>query len=283
MMTDGDVSARDSADEVTALVNGNLAGHVAIGELLSAQAMMPPRSRVARIFGFSPLTPETHQLYRGVVGEIEVGESLDRLGPDWIVLHALPVDSEFGDIDHLVVGPAGVFIVATKNHAGATVWSSERTFIVAGIRVPYVRSMEYEIGRVEKVISDAAGRSVEVSGILAIVAAKSLVVRGRHRDVAVLPSDHLVGWLSRRRRVLSHEDVLQIGTVAALETTWHQGALENAEPGFQRERFEALRAEVRSAWLIQLTWAIGVSVVVVGTFAVVTWSILMNAIESFGV
>ena len=283
-MTDGDVSARDhapSSPEGDAPLD-NLAGHVAIGELLRLQTLVPKRGFLARLFGLSPLTPATQQLYRGVVGEIEVGEALDRLGDEWLVLHALPVDADADDIDHLVIGPSGVFIVSTCNHTGMNVWASQRTFIVAGVRYPHIRDMEYEMGRAERLLSTAVGSTVEVSGILAVVAPKSLVVRDRQRDVAVLQSSGLASWLTRQKRTLSRAEVARVGEAAALASTWYDAGSPPAPPESQREQFEALRAEVQGAWRVQLGWAIGVSIAAVGTFAGITYSILVSAIGSFG-
>lgn len=282
MMTDGDVSAADRAAETTGSFESR-AGHVAIGELLRAQEMVPRRSKVSRIFGVSPLSTVTQPLYRGVVGEIEVGEALDRLGGEWHVLHALPVDEDHADIDHLVVGPSGVFVVSTRNHTGFDVWASQRTFLVGGVRYPHIRDMEYEMGRAERLLTAAAGHPVEVSGILAVVAPKSLTVREKQRDVAVLPSSQLVGWLLRHKRTLSPSDVAQIGAAASLASTWYDdGAVAPVEPTGQRERFERLRSEVRAAWRVQLGWTIGAAVAAIGAFIVMTYSILTSAIGSFG-
>ena len=282
MMTDGDVSARERADDLVTSIDGNLAGHVAIVELLRAQEQVPPRSLVARIFGMSPLSAETHAMYRGVVGEIEVGEALDRLGPEWGVLHALPVDVDSADIDHLVIGPAGVFIVMTKNHSGLNVWASQRTLMVAGIRYPHIRNMEYEMGRAERMLSTAAGSPVEVAGILAVVAPKSLVVRERHRDVAVLAASHIVPWLLRHKRSLSAAEVSHISTAAALASTWFQGQEQSGQPRWVRDCFEVLRSQVRSAWRVQIAWAAGISILGVGSFAAITYSILRSALGAIG-
>lgn len=282
MMTDGDVSARDRAEDAAASFDGNRVGQVAIVELLRAQHRVPRRGRIARMLGASPLNVETHPLYRGVVGELEVGESLDRLGPGWVVLHALPVDADSADIDHLVIGPAGVFIVSTKNHTGLNVWASQRTFMVAGVRYQHIRNMEYEMGRAERMLTAAAGSPVEVAGILAIVAPKSLVVRERHRDVAVLSAGQVVPWLLRHRGVLTPAEVSHISTAASLASTWYQGGEYLGHPDSMRARFEVLRAEVRRAWRIQLSWAVGVSALGFGGFGALTYAIIMNALDSFG-
>lgn len=280
MMTDGDVSARDEVAPSTASVEGNLAGRAAMAQLLEVQCAVPPRSRIARLLGFSPLSRETHALYRSVVGEIEVGESLDRLGPEWSVLHSVPVEGDSSDIDHLVVGPAGVFIVATRTHAGMNVWASQRTFMVAGVRYPHIRSMEYEMGRAERMLSSATGSPVEVAGILAVVAPKSLVVRERHRDVAVLAAPAVVAWLHRRKPVLTPAQVSHIATAASLASTWYTVDQAPAQPQSVGARFERLRAEVRSAWRTQLAWAVSLSVIGVGSFAALTYAILLNAIST---
>jgi hypothetical protein len=282
MMTDGDVSARDRADEAARSLGANRAGQAAIGELLRAQTEVPPRGLLGRVFGMSPLSHETHAMYRGVVGEIEVGESLDRLGAGWVVLHALPVDSGLADIDHLVIGPAGVFVVRTLNHSGQNIWASQRTLMVGGVRQPYIRNMEYEMGRAERSLTVAAGSPVEVSGILAVVAAKSLVVREKHRDVAVLGAGHIVSWLQRHKQVLDAAQVSHIGTAASLASTWDTPGPDSAAAGALRAEFEALRADVRRAWRVQVTWAVAISALGIGAFAGVTYSILMSAIGSFG-
>jgi hypothetical protein len=287
-MTDGDVVTPDrsvapptSADSVSGgVIEHRLAGHAATLQLLTAQSRVPPRSRFARLLGKSPLSAETSLLYRGVVGEIEVGEALARLGHDWVVLHALPVDAGEADIDHLVIGPSGVYVVATTNHSGQSVWASERTLIVGGVRYPHIRNMEFEMGRAERMLSAGAGTAVEVSGILAIVAPKSLTIRDRHRDVAVLQSTQLVPWLLRRKRTLSDDDIRLITDAAALATTWFQGEEAAVEPESLRIRFETLRAAVHTAWHVQVTWAVIASVLAVGGFGALIYSILVTALRS---
>lgn len=281
MMTDGDVTAPRRVDDFAASAEP-LAAQAAIEELLRAQAEVPARAGIARFFGMSPLTQHTHDLYRGVVGEIEVGEALDRLGPEWAVRHTLPVEAGLGDIDHLVIGPAGVFIVATKNHCGRNVWASQRTIMVSGVRQPHIRTMEFEMGSAERILSAASGSPVRVSGILAVVAAKSLVVREKHRDVAVLPSNQLIAWLLRRKHVLSPEEVTRLGTAASLSATWSNEHTVDAQPQRARAQFEALRTEVKRAWRLQMTWVVSTTVIGVGAFAGITYAILMSAIGSFG-
>ena len=54
-------------------------------------------------------------------GEREVGRRLRKLEPGWLVVHSVPLGEDRSDIDHLVIGPAGVFTLNTKNLLGARV------------------------------------------------------------------------------------------------------------------------------------------------------------------
>jgi hypothetical protein len=275
-MTDGERSPRDAAQL------DNLPGQSAIIELLRVQSLVPERSRLSRLFGISPLSIDSRPWYDAAVSEIEVGDALARLGDGWVVLHALPVGSGTTDIDHVVIGPGGVFIINTKSHPGQAVWASQRAFLVSGVRHPYIRNMEYEMGRVERLLGSASGIPVEVAGILAVVAAKSITVREKHRDVTVLSTSSLVQWLLARPVVLGQVEVAAIGSAAQLATTWQPDIEPIDDKDSLRASFATLRSDVRRAWRLQVAWATAMTIVGAGGFVVVTYSILLNALGALG-
>jgi hypothetical protein len=54
------------------------------------------------------------QWHRGAEGEKKTGRVLEHLEPaEWAVFHDLS-DDEYGNLDHVVVGPGGVFLLDTK-------------------------------------------------------------------------------------------------------------------------------------------------------------------------
>jgi hypothetical protein len=73
----------------------------------------------------------------GADGEEKVAAQFDKVAgkdPRWQFIHAIPVGTRGSDIDHLVVGPGGVFTVNAKNHPNAKVWVGGDTFLVNGHR-----------------------------------------------------------------------------------------------------------------------------------------------------
>ena len=54
---------------------------------------------------------------KGALGEYEVGAELERLPDDYFVFNDVSTQ-EFGNFDHIVVGPKGIFAIETKNWTG---------------------------------------------------------------------------------------------------------------------------------------------------------------------
>lgn len=54
---------------------------------------------------------------KGYEGEVMTANALDRLPPSYVVLHDLKLPRSRANIDHLVVGPTGVFTVETKHYS----------------------------------------------------------------------------------------------------------------------------------------------------------------------
>ena len=65
---------------------------------------------------------------KGAEGEEEVARRLAFLDSDYAVFHGLRLDRR-GNFDHVVVGPAGVFVIETKNWKGRAAFRDGRIFI----------------------------------------------------------------------------------------------------------------------------------------------------------
>lgn len=236
------------------------AGQEVIAATLRLQEGQPPRSWWGRLTGASPLSARSRSWYRGAVGEIAVGQILDRLGPEWTVLHAVPVGAKSSDIDHVLVGPAGVFTLNTKNHAGKTVWVADRAILIDGHKQHYLSHSRHEAARAAKRLSAAVGEPVPVSPLLVLIEPKELTIRQRPVDVKVVTDRELLRWLQRRRPVLTDEQVTRIAAAAVVPSTWHNNPAPPEDPVALQERFAALRRTVRSARRRRGLWGLGLIV-----------------------
>ncbi len=56
---------------------------------------------------------------KGAEGERVVSEYLNDLPQDYYILNDVTIPGIYGNIDHVVVGPTGIFVIETKNFSGS--------------------------------------------------------------------------------------------------------------------------------------------------------------------
>ena len=180
----------------------------------------PVRTAVARLLHVH--TGE--RAYRvGADGEEVTGKQLAHLPTGWHALHAIPVGCHGSDIDHVVIGPGGVFTVNTKHHPNSSVWVAGDTFLVNGVRQPYVRNSRFEAKRTERLLSASAGFPVPTTGVIAVVGAtKGFKVKEQPQGgaVHVVTRGWLLGWLTERPVRLDASEVASLYEYARRSTTW---------------------------------------------------------------
>ncbi|MCE0485450.1 nuclease-related domain-containing protein [Ornithinimicrobium sediminis] len=159
----------------------------------------------------------------GADGEQAVAEQLGRLGPQWRLLHAVPVGDRGSDIDHVVIGPAGVFTVNAKHHPHTSVWVGGDTFMVNGQRVPYIRNSRHEARRASRLLTQQAGFPVVALGVIAVMGAhKGFTVKKQPEDgrVVVVRRKRISQYLHGLPAQLSAREIDAVFEVARRSTTW---------------------------------------------------------------
>jgi hypothetical protein len=238
------------------------AAQLVIEELLQEQSTIPPRSSVARLFGRSPLGTESVPWYLGAQGEIAVGAILDQLPPGWTVFHALPVGTKDADIDHLVIGPGGIFTINTKHHGGKSIWVAGRTFMVAGHKQPHIRNAKFEAQRVTSLVWERMPLLAPAIPLIVLVNPKKLTIREQPDPVRVMDARHLRRWLLKLPPVIAEPDLVALTELFDRPETW-RGASPSA-PVDLMERFAALDKEVRVASVRSKLWALFGTVAALG-------------------
>ena len=156
---------------------------------------------------------------RGAEGEEEVAWQLRKLGEGWHALHSVPIGTGETDIDHLVIGPPGVFALNTKNHLGKRVTVYERAIFVSGSKQPYLTKSRAEGRRASKLLSRACNFPVTVSPMLVIMA-NELNLKGHPADVLVVARKRVANWFASQASSLSPATIESIYAVARRRSTW---------------------------------------------------------------
>src|SRR6201999_4185750 len=188
------------------------------------------------------------------IGELAVGQMLNQLGPQWDILHVVPVDDLNGQIDHLVIGPPGVFALFTENYPGQEIKVSDDTMTIGGRSVEDIAAVRRLADSAAACLSNAADRVVTVEPVIVVIDPAKLVLREQPTGVQIVPSKHLLRFLTRSERTLAGSEVAYISDVADSEPPWHP-TFASPERALQLRRdFAERREEVRDAAQIRVAW-----------------------------
>ncbi|WP_421734888.1 nuclease-related domain-containing protein [Cellulomonas sp.] len=94
---------------------------------------------------------------------------LERMGDEgWQVIHDVPLGRQGSLVEHLLIGPAGIFTVAERRHPGQHVVVEGRTLEVDGRSMSYLRDARLEATRVQGALLAAACAAITVRGVVVV-------------------------------------------------------------------------------------------------------------------
>lgn len=160
----------------------------------------------------------------GADGEETVGSKLSRLADrGWWVLHSVPIGERDADIDHVLIGAAGVFTINTKTHPGKRVTVYSKAIYVGGTRTDYLRNSRHEAERASRLLSRAVERPVIVKPVLVILTARfqsTVTIKQQPDDVLVLTGADVPRAFTRWKPILTTSEVESLYAQARRSTTW---------------------------------------------------------------
>ncbi|MFP2904948.1 nuclease-related domain-containing protein [Pyxidicoccus sp. 3LFB2] len=179
----------------------------------------PIKTFFARLFNFKT---DEWSWRMGAEGEERVGAILEQLRPlGWHIEHDVRVGRRGANLDHLVIGPPGVFVLNTKKLSGS-VRVDGAEIRVARRRRNYVEELEAEAQRTRQCLLGATGRQkLWVQGLL-VLANRKPKVQQQPRNVEVLHHSGLVKNLQARPARLERSEMEALVEAARREDTWSE-------------------------------------------------------------
>lgn len=154
-----------------------------------------------------------NSMVRGAAGEIQVGHGLTKLPDDYCVIN--DVATPHGNLDHVVVGPTGVFVLDTKAWRGIVAADGKGELHLNGKPTdkPYIRQF---VGRMmgvkEKVTTLTAGMDVHFNAVFVFTAARVEAKWGTTGRLHCITDDQLYNYIVEKDfgKRLSAEQVSEI-------------------------------------------------------------------------
>ena len=261
------VGARRDMDVHATSMQQRMPAQSVIEKLLHEHTRRPASSSLRLALGISPIHRDDLSWHTGAVGERIVAGMLARLPQDWHVFHSLPVGTGESDIDHVVVGPGGIFTLNTKHHPGKKIWVRGHAFWVSGQHTDYLRNSEHEADRLTKIIHARFPQAPAVSPVIVVVNASDITVKTRPARVRIETPRGITAWLAKRPTILHPEAVRMIAAMLDDPQTWR--AVIPSDCDELQQRFDELSRSHDRANAIRLAWLL------VGLLAVVGVGLLL--------
>jgi Nuclease-related domain len=187
-----------------------------VGSLLAPRVGLAVGGLAAVMAGwglrFRP-SPDACAWRRGAAGERHTARllaPLERHG--WVILHDLAVPGSWANLDHLVIGPGGVFVIDSKQYRGRLqLDSAGRLWHGRSALAPTLRAVNFEADRAAQVLTDP---NVVVRPIMAVHGAQVPWGKVLVNGVPVVPAKRLPSMLRELPAVLGPQRVTDLANQA---------------------------------------------------------------------
>jgi len=260
---------------------GRFAGQSVVEELLRQHSGHRPPSRFAGLFGASPLDSNGLNWLRAAQAEIVVGDILARLPAGYRVYHSLPLRHTAFWVDHLVLGPGGIFVLSAKTHWDRDLAGSLRTIMIGDQPVPYLRDAAFEAAQMADRLAAAMPTDTVVHPVIVLVDPHKILLTRQSASVTVIDSARLRRWLVARPAVWTTQQQAAVSAFIDDPATW-QTRGEALAPEHLHARFTELEQDVAAARVRRTTFTVLAAGVVVIVGTVSTMPFVAAAVEFFG-
>ena len=145
---------------------------------------------------------------RGARAEEVMEAKLADLPGDYTVFHDLAFPGF--NVDHVAVGPGGVFVIETKSHGGKITNTGDQLLLNSHRPdkdfINQTWAQTYHIGNL---LQDRLGQTVPITPVLCFTNA-FVQVRGKVKGITVINGGHLNAFIARQKPVLPADRIVQI-------------------------------------------------------------------------
>jgi hypothetical protein len=152
-------------------------------------------------------TSDGRALKNAAKAEKKIERELAWLGDEWHVLHVVDRVGHEGDIDYVLVGPAGVFTLTVRRPRSSAVLVVDSRVLVDGHPRNYVRDAQRGSEGVERTLAEACRQTVRVRPVVVVVDVDDFTVQRMPTGLHVTTCRRLLPWLKSLPDAIDSETV----------------------------------------------------------------------------
>lgn len=153
---------------------------------------------------------------KGAQAEEKVEAKLTALPEEFVSFHDLAFPGF--NIDHVAVGPGGVFVIETKSHGGTITNNGDQLLLnTSPPEKDFISQTWSQTYHIKNMLKEKLGREIPVYPVLCFTNA-FVQVRGKVKGVSVVNGGYLNTHIARQKPVLEKSQIAQVVASLKIET-----------------------------------------------------------------
>ncbi|MBI4812895.1 MAG: NERD domain-containing protein [Methanobacterium sp.] len=150
----------------------------------------------------------------GAKGEKIVAKKLDKLPKKYTAIRDVKIPNLGGDIDHVVVGPTGIFVIETKNYKPTYIPDEDCWYHTSG-RVSELnpaKQVKLQSSKLNNFLKPKLGKKLYKKAIFPVISPinHNLIFKNDIKTYEIVYPEDLVHYISHQRKILNSNEVKDI-------------------------------------------------------------------------
>jgi hypothetical protein len=156
---------------------------------------------------------------KGAKGEKIVAKKLKKLPKKYTAIRDVKIPNLGGDIDHVVVGPTGIYVIETKNYKPTYIPDEDCWYHTSGRKSPQnpAKQVKLQASKLNDFLARKLGKKLKKTTINPVISPinHNLIFKKDIKSYEIVFPEDLVSYLSHRRKILSSKEVKEIINILA--------------------------------------------------------------------
>lgn len=156
---------------------------------------------------------------KGAKGEKIVAKKLKKLPKKYTAIRDVKIPNLGGDIDHVVVGPTGIYVIETKNYKPTYIPDENCWYHTSGRVSPQnpAKQVKLQVSKLNDFLKPKMGKKLNKKAIFPVISPinHNLILKNKVKSYEIVYPEDLVSYISHRRKILSSKEVKEIIKILA--------------------------------------------------------------------